>query len=179
MIGIYRILNIETQKIYIGKSSNIPNRWLMHKSNLKSGTHHNHDLSKDYAKYGLDTFDFKVVEECSLYLLDQREKYFINLIPKDRIYNSDANNKWFLNTYGSRPNSTRITNSDGSTAKIMKCSICGYDRYTSDFINQYCCAECVKEDNDSFEIYYENLVDKIMLKSKKPSYQLNENYLKF
>ncbi len=179
MIGIYKIINNKTKKIYIGKSNNIPNRWLTHKSDLRLGIHHNANLQKDYGLYGLDTFKFGVIEQCSLFLLDQREKYFINLIPKDRLYNSDANNKWFLNTYGSRPNSTRITASDGSTAKIMKCSICGYDKYTSDFINQYCCAECIKEDNDSYEIYYENLIDKIMLKSKNSKYKLNENYLKY
>jgi len=178
MIGIYRITSKENSLIYIGKSTNIKNRWSTHLSELKSNSHHNKKLLKDFYLYGIDNFTFEVMEECNLYILDTREKYYISFYSKGELYNSFSNDYFMKDFFGSRPNS-KFINLNGTTAKIMKCPTCGYDKYTSGFITNYKCSECALEDDSIFEVEYETLIEDTMLKSKNSKYKLNENYLKY
>jgi group I intron endonuclease len=79
MTGIYKITNTENQKMYIGQSRNIDQRWKTHKRmalKLKSKDNNSH-LYNAMRKYGLEKFKFEVVEECSIKLLNDREKYWI------------------------------------------------------------------------------------------------------
>lgn len=48
MQGIYKITNIENGKVYIGRSSNIEERWKEHQSALKAGVHHSYKLQECY-----------------------------------------------------------------------------------------------------------------------------------
>lgn len=82
MIGIYKIENKINQHVYIGQSNNIETRWKQHRANIKNGTQ---TIYKAIRKYGLNNFDFSVLEECSLSELNEREKYWINF------YNSYEN----------------------------------------------------------------------------------------
>lgn len=75
--GIYCIENIITHKKYIGQAKNIKARWSKHKSGLNKNKHHNDYLQKAWNKYGLDCFEFIVLEYCSADILDEREKYYI------------------------------------------------------------------------------------------------------
>lgn len=77
MIGIYKITNKINNKIYIGQSNNINRRKNEHRS-VKHET--NESLKKAYIKYGLENFDFQVLEECKLEELNDREKYWIKLL---------------------------------------------------------------------------------------------------
>lgn len=77
--GIYKIQNKINGKIYIGQSVNIEQRWKAHKVAGKN-TNHEHNyypLYKAMYKYGLDNFDFSIIEECSKDKLNEREKYWI------------------------------------------------------------------------------------------------------
>ena len=60
--GIYKITNIINNKIYIGESLNIEERWDKHKEDLKNNSHHSYKLQNDYNIYGLDNFDFNIIE---------------------------------------------------------------------------------------------------------------------
>ena len=74
MIGIYKITNLINQKVYIGQSINIQQRWEEHKyysSNEKTL------LQKAFKKYGIDNFNFEVIEECDIKDLDDKEIYWI------------------------------------------------------------------------------------------------------
>ena len=74
MIGVYCIKNKINNKRYIGQSINIENRLVSHKRNEKSIL-----LVRAFEKYGLENFDFFVLEECSQEKLDDRERFYIKL----------------------------------------------------------------------------------------------------
>ena len=77
--GIYSIENKTTHKKYIGQSVNIKNRWRCHKIDLKSNRHDNDYLQKAWNKYGQENFVFQILEECSEEMLNERERYYIDL----------------------------------------------------------------------------------------------------
>ena len=77
-IGIYGIKNTVNSKIYIGKTGmNFGDRWDSHKSLLRNDKHDNRHLQNAWNKYGEDSFEFIIVEECSVEDLDDKEKYWI------------------------------------------------------------------------------------------------------
>ena len=61
--AVYAIVNKKNNFIYIGSSTAIPARFSKHKSQLKLQRHENPKLQEDYNKYGLDVFEFKLIEE--------------------------------------------------------------------------------------------------------------------
>ena len=65
MVGIYKIVNIVNNKIYIGASKDIERRWREHKCELKSNRHCNQKLQNDYNIYGEDKFAYEIIEECT------------------------------------------------------------------------------------------------------------------
>lgn len=79
-IGIYGIRNKINNKIYIGKTGmNFGDRWDSHRSLLKNNKHDNPHLQRAWNKYGKDNFEFIVIEDCSIDVLEEREKYYIKL----------------------------------------------------------------------------------------------------
>lgn len=70
--GIYKIENLINNKIYIGQSIEIENRFHKHLN-----ANDNFYIHKALRKYGKDNFTFQIIEECSPKLLDEREKYWI------------------------------------------------------------------------------------------------------
>ena len=76
--GIYKITNKINGHSYIGQSVNIIRRWGDHR-------HHYHNLDYDctlykaFRKYGLENFEFEIIEECEPELLDEKEEYYIKL----------------------------------------------------------------------------------------------------
>lgn len=77
MTGIYKITNLCNGKMYVGQSSDIQHRWIMHKSELRCNHHGNKYLQNAWNKYGEDNFSFDVIEECPYDDLDEREEYWI------------------------------------------------------------------------------------------------------
>ena len=75
--GVYRIQNIIEDKNYIGKSWNIEQRWKEHITTLKSNKHINSKLQSAFNKYGLDSFEFTILEEADKpELMDYFESYY-------------------------------------------------------------------------------------------------------
>ena len=64
--GIYKIENKLNGKIYIGKSVNILERFNTHKRNAFNTKSLEYDkvLYKAFRKYGIENFDFEIIEEC-------------------------------------------------------------------------------------------------------------------
>jgi group I intron endonuclease len=77
--GIYKITRIKTGEIYIGKSTNVKDRWVQHcKTVYGAGTIAHSILHTTIAKDGLENFTFELVEEVPKDKLTEREKYWIN-----------------------------------------------------------------------------------------------------
>lgn len=79
MIGIYKITNLVNGLVYIGQSINIHKRWANHRSRAFSAKsrEYNIPLYQDFRKYGLENFEFKVIEECLKEELNDKEQYWI------------------------------------------------------------------------------------------------------
>ena len=63
--GIYSIVNKMNGRVYIGQAVALTRRKADHFRALRKGKHKNRPLQEDYDKYGLDAFEYTVVEECS------------------------------------------------------------------------------------------------------------------
>ena len=77
--GIYKITRIKTGEIYIGKSTNVRDRWIQHcKTACGCGTIAHSILHTTMEKDGLQNFTFELLEEVPKEKLSEREKYWIN-----------------------------------------------------------------------------------------------------
>lgn len=75
MTGIYLITNKVNGKKYVGQSIDIEERWKRHICASKKSEFHIHRAIR---KYGIDNFDFSILEECPVDKLDEREIYWIS-----------------------------------------------------------------------------------------------------
>ena len=78
MIGIYKITNLITNKVYIGSAKNIDIRIKAHISKLKGNFHINKHLQSSYNKYGETNFKFEIIREVSNNILRRAEQFYIN-----------------------------------------------------------------------------------------------------
>ena len=77
--GIYKITRIKTGEIYIGKSTNIKDRWIQHcKTVYGAGTIAHSILHTTMQKDGVENFTFEMIEEVPKEKLREREKYWID-----------------------------------------------------------------------------------------------------
>ena len=60
--GIFRIVNRESGKIFIGSSMNLPGIFNRYRAELRTGGCRITDLQSDWHTYGEDNFAFEVVE---------------------------------------------------------------------------------------------------------------------
>lgn len=81
--GIYQIQSkIKPERIYIGSSMLINDRWKIHLIYLRRGDHHSPKLQNHYNKYGENDLVFSIIEPCMADWLLIREQYYIdNLKP--------------------------------------------------------------------------------------------------
>jgi len=77
MIGIYIIINLVNDKVYVGSSQDVKQRIRLHRSQLKKNIHGNSHLQNSYNKYGKDSFKFEIIEETTIADLEIREQFFI------------------------------------------------------------------------------------------------------
>jgi group I intron endonuclease len=77
--GIYKITNKINNKVYIGQSINIQERWRNERSrcNQVNSDEYESHLSRAFRLYGLENFSFEILEECSVEKLDELEKKYI------------------------------------------------------------------------------------------------------
>ena len=64
MFQVYKITNKINNKVYIGSSIDVERRWRQHKeASINKITHHyNYPLMQAFRKYGLDNFNFEIIE---------------------------------------------------------------------------------------------------------------------
>lgn len=93
--GIYKITNLINGKMYIGQAQDIYKRWYAHKYSAfkKDNKRYNVILYRAIRKYGLENFEFEILEECCVEELNEKEIYYINKY-NTCIYNK---NSWGYN----------------------------------------------------------------------------------
>lgn len=77
MIGIYKYQNKINGRIYIGQSLDIDRRYKQHLYDAANRPDRGTGVDLAIKKYGIENFDFMIIEECPVELLDEREKYWI------------------------------------------------------------------------------------------------------
>lgn len=78
---VYALKNSKTNQFYIGSATKFVVRKRNHLSLLRRNKHHNPILQRSYNKYGLDVFEFSLLEtNISNNLLLQREQYWIDTL---------------------------------------------------------------------------------------------------
>ena len=98
--GIYKILNKLNNKVYIGSAIDIKKRWRDHKWCLIHNKHHNSHLQSSWNKYGINSFDFLIINECETSNLLKNELIYIlyfNSFNNDYGYNVNDPEHVFLN----------------------------------------------------------------------------------
>jgi len=78
IVGIYAIINVLSQKLYIGSSNDMYKRFKQHKRALIKNKHNNYKLQRAWNKYGSEVFEFQILETVSENLLLNREDYWLN-----------------------------------------------------------------------------------------------------
>jgi group I intron endonuclease len=78
--GIYKILNLTNNKIYVGSAVNLERRRKAHLNKLKHNSHPNYHLQNSYNLYGSGVFDFTVIEFVNIKQLIEREQYYIDVL---------------------------------------------------------------------------------------------------
>lgn len=76
--GIYVIINSINNKIYIGSSKRLRNRYHGHKSLLLKNKHPSKKLLFFTNKYGIDKLQFNLLELCDTPDLIKREQYYLD-----------------------------------------------------------------------------------------------------
>lgn len=84
--GIYEIKNIVNNKIYIGSSYHVYNRWSRHRYELNKNIHNNIHLQRAWNKYGKDNFKFNIIENIPISdtflnmknIIIEKEQYWID-----------------------------------------------------------------------------------------------------
>ena len=127
IIGIYKITNTITGDFYIGSSKNIKLRWRSHKCPSVWKRCPNNPMYLDMLKYGVDKFEFQILEEVEIECLKEAEQQFIETLKPT--YNSN-NAKGF--------NIERYKDYQKEYKKSDKCK--EYQRkYDKEYKNQLCC----------------------------------------
>lgn len=89
--GIYRIVNIENGKQYVGSTKSFGLRFRQHNSRLKGNTHDNVYLQWAFNKYGAGCFEIKIIEICDNYKTREQEildnEIFCMIDHQDHYYN--------------------------------------------------------------------------------------------
>jgi len=92
MIGVYRITNTITDRVYIGSSVDINRRIKEHSYKLSMGRHANVHLQSSWNKHGAAAFIFEPLLECSVETRAEREQRFVDayVLHDLPIYNQQA-----------------------------------------------------------------------------------------
>ena len=78
--AVYKITNTITGDFYIGSSKDVKRRWKEHKCQSTWKKCPNNPMYIDMQKYGVEKFDFEVIEEAEIGQLKEKEQKFIETL---------------------------------------------------------------------------------------------------
>lgn len=90
--AVYKITNTITGDFYIGSSKNVKKRWAAHKVPSTWNQHLNNPMYLDMQKYGINKFEFQVLEEVEIGNLKDKEQQFIETL--NPTYNDRKASGW-------------------------------------------------------------------------------------
>jgi len=89
--GVYRWVNILNNKIYIGSSENLTQRFYgyLNKNTLENWCKksRSHTISWALLKYGYENFRLEILEYCDASIVLQKEQYYLDLFKDKQKYN--------------------------------------------------------------------------------------------
>ena len=95
--AVYKITNTVTNDFYIGSSKDVKHRWTEHKRLSSWNKQPNNPMYQDMQKYGVDKFEFQVIEEVEINSLKEKEQQFIEILkPTYNNYNAKG---WNIERY--------------------------------------------------------------------------------
>lgn len=97
--GVYAIVCIKTNKMYIGSTKNISRRVSKHFSELHLNRHTNKMLQNDYNTFGYENFKIVCLEQCNNEILIDRERYYQIFYGLNQIYNEKISHYWCSEEY--------------------------------------------------------------------------------
>lgn len=84
--AVYKIVNIKTNKIYIGSSKNVYIRFYQHIKSLFKNKHHSIHLQRSWNKYGSNNFIFKIIEQIDIKNFRNEKEYTNYLREREQYY---------------------------------------------------------------------------------------------
>ena len=78
--AVYKITNTVTKDFYIGSSKNVKQRWAVHKCQSKWKECPNNPMYLDMQNYGVDKFEFEILEVVEIEKLKETEQEFIETL---------------------------------------------------------------------------------------------------
>lgn len=75
--GVYAIVCVPTGQSYVGTATSLDHRSRSHLRKLIKGVHNNGLMQESFNKYGIENFDFVILEECTIAELLQRERFWV------------------------------------------------------------------------------------------------------
>lgn len=90
MVGIFKITNKVNGKVYVGKSEDITKTFETCK-NVDDYVPNRLPIFNEISTYGVDKFEFNVLEECPLSQLAEKETYYMNMYGLRETETSAAN----------------------------------------------------------------------------------------
>ncbi len=89
--GIYMILNVSNNSVYIGQSKNVSNRISHQRGSLRRGFNRSEKMQNDWNTYGEKSFVFTILEKMEIFdktELDNREEFWILFYKGNTQYNT-------------------------------------------------------------------------------------------
>ena len=138
--AVYKITNTITGDFYIGSSKDVKKRWNEHKCQSKWNECPNNPLYLDMKKYGVDKFEFQVIDEVEPEKLKEKEQKFIETLKPT--YNS--NNAKGLDIERRKEYQKEYRKEYEKSDKRKKChkeyqKSNKYKKYKKEYNNQLCC----------------------------------------
>jgi group I intron endonuclease len=100
--GIYKIVNITSNKVYIGSAIRLDHRKRQHFSLLKLNKHHSIHLQRAYNK-NPKNFKFEILEFCNKNELLDKENFYLNYYCKSQEYINNLNKDFLKLSYNIIP----------------------------------------------------------------------------
>ena len=106
--GVYKIICHSNNKYYIGSAIDLNKRKDRHFRDLKNGKHHNLHLQRIYNKYGHDSFEFIIIENCEKDKTIVLEQDYLNKFINDKLCVNMVATATFGDTLSNHPNKKEI-----------------------------------------------------------------------